>query len=476
MNNLTQLENLIIQQIDDFSLKNQMIMVALSGGIDSITLFDVLCKLKKRGKIQELSICHVNFGLRGKESDLDEQFVRDLAKNNNTNIFVHRIQSQHKKTDLQKKGESTQEWARRIRYEIFANYIKQGWTIALAHHIDDLAENILLRMSRGTSLIGLSGMSTYNFSYWRPFLELQKSDLKKWAQRHNLPHREDSSNAKMDYSRNIIRNKVLVELNKLYPKASHHIARLGEEAKQVSSYARQTAIKRLRENVVIKQNGSIQIQISEFSHLPDAIIKDLIAAIIQGENFSERTNTLEPNTKIVIPESSFLELALDSIRSWNSKPDSTQKAWSTMCAGGGAINIKGNVFEYMPNANPKTKLVYNLGQFKTNILLEGFAKIEIAGKNQDFLSIQNKEHKALRLCIESPVGNSKIKFNKNTKNVSFNELMRTFNIPISQRGDWLLISCDEKLICCISKEACIDASGKTNRAQYYTNEIKIEVL
>lgn len=208
------------------------VIVGCSGGLDSTALFHVFRTFSSLKKNFELALCHVNFGLRGDESDADEFFISELAAACGVPLFVKKV-SEAERTA--RRGESLQEWARRYRFAEFARHAESGWTIALAHHQDDVAENVLLRLARGASP-GHLGMRGLDPPYWRPLLHQNKADILAYMTAHDFQHRHDASNDKLDYSRNVIRHKVLPELEAMFPGAAGRIAACAEEAADVSAH------------------------------------------------------------------------------------------------------------------------------------------------------------------------------------------------------------------------------------------------
>ncbi|MCF2502788.1 tRNA lysidine(34) synthetase TilS [Dyadobacter sp. CY107] len=163
-----------------------------------------------------VGIAHCNFGLRGEESEADEQFVRELS---NTSGFPFYSKRFDVKSFAKNRGISTQMAARELRYEWFEkiraanNYIY----IATAHHANDSLETTLLNLTRGTGLSGLHGISGINNHLLRPFLLATKEQILTYAHENKLQWREDRSNDSDDYKRNLIRHKVVPVLKQLNP-------------------------------------------------------------------------------------------------------------------------------------------------------------------------------------------------------------------------------------------------------------------
>lgn len=187
------------------------ILVACSGGVDSMVLMDVLLKLNYK-----IAIAHCNFQLRGKESDEDEQFIQQFTSQNNIPFHVIKFDTKAYKQD---NDVSTQMAARELRYEWFEKIRKENGyhCIATAHHLDDQLETILLNITKGTGLKGLTGMSAKYGFIIRPFLEISKQEISTYANENKIGFREDSSNASDDYQRNLIRHQIVPQLQKINP-------------------------------------------------------------------------------------------------------------------------------------------------------------------------------------------------------------------------------------------------------------------
>ena len=207
-------------------------MVSISGGLDSTALLQAIWRLHQIQKNFRLAAFHCAYGLRGNESHGDLIFCKTLAKERNIPFIYRKITSEER---LRRSGEGVQEWARRLRQEEFQRLASEGWIIALAHHRDDLAENVLMRLARGASPGNLLGMSTWAPPFWRPLLSYPKEALREQLHVEGISHREDSSNQGDAYSRNIIRHRILPELEALYPGASERLVACAEDARDLTA-------------------------------------------------------------------------------------------------------------------------------------------------------------------------------------------------------------------------------------------------
>ena len=191
-----------------YLLKEKSILCC-SGGIDSVVLFYLMLSLSK-----DFVVAHCNFKLRDIESDQDEDFVRDLCKENSIKFYTKSFDVKKIKAHSNK---STQMIARDLRYNFFDQLssdlnIKH---ILTAHHLNDSLEGFIINISRGSGLDGLTGIPIENNKIKRPLICFEKSKIIDYAKSNNLNWREDSSNKTDSYLRNKIRNNIIPEFEKL---------------------------------------------------------------------------------------------------------------------------------------------------------------------------------------------------------------------------------------------------------------------
>ncbi|MBU2914510.1 tRNA lysidine(34) synthetase TilS [Reichenbachiella agariperforans] len=210
MTNLSEKFEAYIQSHGLFG-KESRLLVAVSGGIDSVVLCHLLHQLG-----YQFSVAHCNFGLRGKDSDQDEQFVRALSGSMDVPFYT-----QHFETEAyaQTNKVSIQMAARDLRYAWFDTLMSEHQMdyLLTAHHANDLIETSLFNFTKGTSIAGLRGIQKKNGQTIRPLSFATKKKIHKYAEAHALTWREDSSNASNKYHRNRIRNVVIPELRKINP-------------------------------------------------------------------------------------------------------------------------------------------------------------------------------------------------------------------------------------------------------------------
>ena len=251
----------LIEYIDKnrlFTIHDKVI-VAASGGIDSMVLVDLI----QHAGIPYI-IAHCNFGLRGVESDGDELFVQSIAAKYKVTFLSKSFNTTEYAA---KKNISIQIAARELRYQWFEE-IAQKESIAnvlLAHHADDVAETMLINLCRGTGLAGLHGILPRNGLFARPLLFAQRSEIQAHAEEHNIKYREDSTNKKDKYARNNIRHHVIPALKASYPEAVQSFNKTAAIiTAQENVYRKQ--IQDFIETTVTKTENHIAIQIDKVLH------------------------------------------------------------------------------------------------------------------------------------------------------------------------------------------------------------------
>ncbi len=190
--------------------------LAVSGGMDSMLLLDLVRSVRSN-----LTVLHVNYQLRGAESEADQAFVEACCQSMDIPCMVHRVRLSDKLSN----GGNLQQMARDERYAFFTQHLKQspGSRLLVAHHQDDQFETFWLQLFRGAGMSGLKGMLKENGKILRPLLRYSKQELKEFATSHNIKWREDRSNQKTDYQRNALRLKILPELEREIPALRHSI-------------------------------------------------------------------------------------------------------------------------------------------------------------------------------------------------------------------------------------------------------------
>lgn len=279
--------------------KGDKIIVALSGGPDSVCLAHILSQLSPELKIK-IILAHLNHNLRGKESEQDAQWVKKFSGKLNLPLCTEKLKTKPKK----------EEEARCLRYEFLEKIRTQNKAqkIAVAHTADDQVETILFHFLRGAGLSGISGMFYQNKKIIRPLLDCRREEILNYLKKNNLSYRLDRTNRDTRILRNKIRHKLIPFLILEYnPQIKKNILNLGEIANQAQNYLEKQAQKFL-------QNNPSSFSLKAWRKLPPALKKETLRQALkktQGDlvdiyavHLNEVTRMLETplgNKKKVLP-------------------------------------------------------------------------------------------------------------------------------------------------------------------------------
>jgi len=231
------LEKTFLQQLRNRRLvaEGEHLLVAVSGGPDSMALLYLLCAVASVVRCR-ISVAHCNFQLRGEESDSDERFVMEQCRLLGVECFCRQFDTAAVSASWKK---SVEETARLQRYSWFEALIEERemTKIATGHHVSDNAETILFNLFRGTSLLGLKGIRAMHGRVIRPLLLLHKSDILGYLREKEIPFRTDASNESIDYDRNFIRNRVIPLIEERFEhKLTVSLQRLSEQAGELEAF------------------------------------------------------------------------------------------------------------------------------------------------------------------------------------------------------------------------------------------------
>ena len=224
--------------------QNEVVLVAVSGGADSVAMLLALSRLRPESAGGQLVVGHLNHQLRGAESEADEDFVRALAERLRLPSVVH---SGFVAETAAQTGRGLEETAREVRHAFLAATAERlgARYITTAHTLDDQAETLLMRLLRGTGLAGLTGIPKARavaggtIGLVRPMLNIRRSEVIEYLAALNQPYREDSSNTDRAYTRNRVRHDLLPQLARDYnPRIVETLANLATQAEEMQAALR----------------------------------------------------------------------------------------------------------------------------------------------------------------------------------------------------------------------------------------------
>lgn len=261
--------------------ESDLLLVTVSGGVDSMVLLHSLLNLKYR-----CIVAHCNFGLRGAESDGDEQLVTSFCASHQIPLQTIRFETQ---TYAKQHKLSIQMAARELRYDWFRKTAHEtGCTrIAVAHNANDVAETFFLNLTRGAGLRGLGGIAVTNDKIVRPLLFATRTEILAYAREFNIVFREDSSNSSDKYHRNRIRHRVIPELETINPAFIKNVGLTTTRLTELSDWL-DGQLQNLREQVIEKRTDGMlaisipQLKASQMSHT-------LLFEILSDFGFSSAT-------------------------------------------------------------------------------------------------------------------------------------------------------------------------------------------
>ncbi|KAB2878748.1 tRNA lysidine(34) synthetase TilS [bacterium] len=247
----------------NFFSSNDRVLLAVSGGMDSMALSHLIGILQLESKIT-IGIAHLNHRLRGAASDRDEAFVKTFALSHEYPFHCKRLDVR-KQAKLSKK--SIEEEAHNLRYTFFEKTAKQfGYNkICTAHHRSDQAETILMRIIKGSGMSGLSGIREKRGLFVRPLLVFSKEDIKKYVQAEKIKYVNDASNRDTAILRNRIRHDLIPLLRKKFDlQIEKHLIQLGLIAEETKSHFNRNAKKQYLQ-VCKASDGKIVLEIKAFN-------------------------------------------------------------------------------------------------------------------------------------------------------------------------------------------------------------------
>ena len=240
--------------------KDDRILLALSGGVDSVVLAELLLELG-----YTFSAAHCNFHLRGEESNRDAEFVIKWAERKKVKLFVQDFDTY---AYMQEKGISLEMAARELRYSWFENLMQENQIdyLLTAHHADDSAETFFINLLRGTGIAGLHGILPKNGNIIRPLLFATRKSILDYAELKNIQFVEDSTNSETKFLRNKIRHRVIPMLKEISPDFDSIIRKNIERLRDTETVFRNT-VENVKDEIIIREKENIKISIAELQRL-----------------------------------------------------------------------------------------------------------------------------------------------------------------------------------------------------------------
>ena len=273
------LVNKVIETIKKYHLieTNDKLVLGVSGGPDSISMLDILFKIKQNKQIQfDFVVAHVNHMIR-EEAGEDEQYVKNYCMKNDIKFYSKSIDVQ-KMANTNKIG--TEEAGRNARYAFFDQILQEigGNKIAIAHNKNDKVETIIMNELRGCGISGLKGIEPKREKYIRPLIECERKEIEQYCKENDIEPRIDQTNFENIYTRNKIRNIVIPYIEKEFnPNIIKTIDRLSELVTEQEAYI-ETQVEKVYQEILIEENKNkyILLDLKKFNKQEKVIKSNLI--------------------------------------------------------------------------------------------------------------------------------------------------------------------------------------------------------
>ena len=269
-------ENILLH---DLLMKEKRILIAFSGGRDSVVLFNILKELAVFWR-WELLLGHINHSLRVNEDDKETKFCRKVANKNKIKLLEKKIDV---KKYSEENGLSIEVAARKLRYDVFDIWM-DNYSIdylVTGHHQNDQAETIMYRLFTGSGFNGLSGIPIKRGKIIRPILNISREEINSYIFDNKLTFMEDSSNSNSDFQRNQIRNRIIPFIQKNgYKQIESNLAKSGSSIASVKN-AMDYFIEKELKSLISFKNGIYKFKIIELKKLPSFVIDGILRRIFR---------------------------------------------------------------------------------------------------------------------------------------------------------------------------------------------------
>lgn len=251
----------------------ERVAVACSGGKDSMCLLHYLWTKREELGINVVAV-NVDHGIRENSAN-DSEFVTNFCEKNNIKIYSFKVNA---KKFAEDKKLTLEQGARECRYRVFKSLVNRGLVdkIALAHHLQDQAETILLNIFRGTGISGASGMDFMrDETYIRPMLNVTKAEILAYVKSNDIPYVEDETNDDNEYNRNYIRNKIMPLIRNRWPNADNAIVSFGKNCREDDNYIEST----ISSDAIVVETGIARIYTNYFVYPKSYVFRLILRAL-----------------------------------------------------------------------------------------------------------------------------------------------------------------------------------------------------
>lgn len=396
---------------------NDTVIVALSGGSDSMTLLDVLFRLRDKYNLK-LIAAHINHCLREAESDRDEAFVKTYCEEKGIECRVLKINV----SDCRENGESVEEAGRRIRYGFFKS-IDENAKIATAHNLSDRVETFLFNLTRGTGTKGLCSIPAVRDNIIRPLINITKEEIVDYCKENNIPFVTDSTNNSDIYTRNNIRHNVVPVFRNINPKFEHSVSKTVDAVTEDEIFLLSMA-----EDLYVKSKLDNGFSVEILSNAPKPVLKRTVIKIL-----SEKCKSMVEAKHIL------------------SVIDLLSNGGSVQIANGVTVRVRKNVLDF-----PKFEEIEPwCMKFSEGMIKYPYGILNVHKNVTDGTQKCNKQVLLNSIDCDKIVGTIKIRcrkssdkfrLQKNSLEKPLKKLFNEYSIPPEERYKIPLICDDEKIL------------------------------
>lgn len=264
------------------------ILVAVSGGVDSMVLTHVLAELRSEFELK-LSAVHIQHHLRA-DAEEDARLVKSFCEK--AAIGFYRVDLD---PETRTKKQSVEAWARAERYAHFNDVLQEinADSILTAHHGNDQVETVLMHIAEGTGIDGLKGIREIKENIVRPLLPFSKAEIEEYAIKYDVPYNNDSTNMDIAHPRNFLRHKVIPNWQRQFPKLNSAVRDLSANIYEVSEIIDFTLESVSKQVVEHAENRNIIIKLNEFSDEPESLKVHLVKYVLKDDGLQWRKHDWE---------------------------------------------------------------------------------------------------------------------------------------------------------------------------------------
>lgn len=419
----------------DLLQKGDRVLVAVSGGPDSVALLYALLEIKDEFDL-DLCVAHLNHKLRGRESDKDQKFVKNSAQKLDLKFFSKSIDV---KKEAKKMKLSLEEGARLVRYrylENLADKIKAD-KIAIGHQADDQAETFLMRLLRGAGGLGLSGIPPRRGKIIRPLIETRREEIEKFLKEKSQSYRTDSSNLLPNYFRNKIRLSLLPQIKKNFsPRIVDILTRTSDIISLQQQYIEKKCEEILRFICKTKMKDKIVLDLKKFINYDISLKREMIRLCVKELNRDSTDLSFDS-----------IERILDLIQKEKSgrRVKLTRNTWAEVTGGNLAIYIEKKKQHAYPISLPGEKNLRSLGmRIRSEIISRSSLPEKIKSKGEEVAFLDWEKLKGpFTLRSRKPKDKFKPLGMQGTKSVA--DFLIDMKVPRYERDEVMLLTTRGKI-------------------------------